>query len=460
MLSPRLLPALILTLAVAPLTGRAAIQKPSRSEVVQPLRNETYDRSGKAKDRVQGGNPRTVNGAFVFDGSQDGDRQVDPQIAVGAGRVFHGTNSGTVVYDKEGKRLRGVAHDVFNSGIDPKLLFDVHNRVFAFDIWCYWDKEKIKPVNVCVTETDNPLGAWNIYPVSVPKGVDGGAIGCSRAWLGYSFPGGPEQTFLLKTAEAKAGKPATVHHFAGGLGHPVNTLDPVDDLYFLKLTDKDIVVTRVAADAAGTPEVVSVETKPHGFAHFGWPPAAPQKGTDKKVAPGDRNPKNVVFMHGHLWFSHVVAINGRSAVQWHQLKPDGTLVQSGTIAHPTNSYIQTTLAVNKAGDVLIGFQECGPDMFVSPRFALHRAGDAPGATGPVTSLGEGLAASAGGAWGDYSGTVVDGDNLTDLWTIQSIADDHGKGDTVIAKITPALIPGKPAAVQLPLTPGGGAPVAK
>ncbi len=37
-------------------------------------------------------------------------------------------------------------------------------------------------------------------------------------------------------------------------------------------------------------------------------------------------------------------------------------------------------------------------------------------------------------WGDYSGSVVDGDNLTDLWTIQSITDEKGKGDTVIAKV--------------------------
>ena len=33
---------------------------------------------------------------------------------------------------------------------------------------------------------------------------------------------------------------------------------------------------------------------------------------------------------------------------------------------------------------------------------------------------------------NYSGTVIDGDNLSDLWTIQSITGTDGKGDTVIA----------------------------
>jgi hypothetical protein len=45
--------------------------------------------------------------------------------------------------------------------------------------------------------------------------VDGGGIGYSKKWIGYSFPGGSQQTFVLRTAEAKAGIPATVYHFNG-----------------------------------------------------------------------------------------------------------------------------------------------------------------------------------------------------------------------------------------------------
>jgi hypothetical protein len=38
------------------------------------------------------------------------------------------------------------------------------------------------------------------------------------------------------------------------------------------------------------------------------------------------------------------------------------------------------------------------------------------------------------AWGDYSGSLIDGDNLTDLWTIQSLANEKGRGETVIIKV--------------------------
>ncbi|MBM4093824.1 MAG: hypothetical protein FJ276_31120 [Planctomycetes bacterium] len=425
---------LIAFFAVAPALVAEPV-KPIRTATVSPIRNETFNKNGKARERRQGGNPRiTANGVLVFDGSMDGDRQVDPQIAVGNGYVFHASNSGLIIYDKEGNFVQGVPQSEFNNGIDPKLFFDVHNRVFGFNLWTYWDKEKVKPVNVSISETADPRGAWNTYPVPSPKEVDGGGIGYSRIWIGYSFPGGDERTFVMKTAEAMAGKPATVYHFAGSLGHPVNTVDPIDDLYFVELTRRDIVLTRVSAGSDGSPEAAEVARKAHGFEHFGWPPPSPQKGTEQKTASGDRNPKNLVVQNGHLWFSHTVNVDGRAAVQWHQFMLDGTVVQSGRIAHPTNSYIQTTLAVNKNNDVLIGFQETGPDMYISPRCALHRGGDKPGAIGEIITLGEGQGATDGAAWGDYSGTVVDGDNLTDLWTIQSITDAKGKGDTVIARI--------------------------
>lgn len=423
-----------LALGLALGTDAFAATKPARSEQITPLRNETFNKNGTARERKQGGNPRTVNGVFVFDGSMDGNRQVDPQIAVGNGFVLHASNSGLIIYDKEGNWVQGVPQSAFNNGIDPKLFFDLNNRFFAFDLWNPWDKEKLKPVNVSVSETADPKGAWNTYPVPAPGGVDGGGIGHSRKWIGYSFPGGPERTFVLKTAEVKAGKPATAYHFAGTLGHPVHTQDALDDLYFVDLTGTDIVLTRVADSGDGTPEVAEVIRKPHGFEHFGWPPQSPQKGTAQKTASGDRNPKNLVVQSGSLWFSHTVNFEGRATVQWHQFKLDGTRVQSGRLAHPTNSYIQTTLGVNQHGDVLIGFQETGPDMFISPRCAFRRAGDAPGTTREIIRLGEGQGATDGVAWGDYSGTVMDGDNRTDIWTIQSITDSGGKGDTVIAKL--------------------------
>ncbi len=409
---------------------------PVRTEVITPIRNASFNKGGKAKNRHQGGNPRQINGNLVFDGATDGNRQVDPQIAVGGGFVFHGTNSGFVIYDKKGNYVDGVPQSEFNGGIDPKLFFDPHNKVFGFDLWNPWDEAKLKPVNISVSESADPRGAWNTYPVPAPNGVDGGGIGFSRRWIGYSFPGGPERTFVMRMSEAKSGKPATVYHFAGSFGHPVFTQDRSDDLLFVNLTDKDIVMTTVGESASGNPVVKSTVRAPHNFRYFGWPPQSPMKGTKALTSSGDRNPKNLVVQGRHLWFSHTVNVEGRAGVQWHEIDLSGKFVQSGLVSHSLNSYIQTTIAVNRRNDVLVGFQETGPEMFISARCAWRKWNDPLGKLRPILEFGTGLAATEGGSWGDYSGSTVDGDNLTDLWTIQSVANEKGRGSMVIMQVKP------------------------
>ena len=66
--------------------------------------------------------------------------------------------------------------------------------------------------------------------------------------------------------------------------------------------------------------------------------------------------------------------------------------------------------------------------------AFRYASDPKGTLREIVSLGEGQGATDGTSWGDYSGSTVDADNFLDLWTIQSITDADGKGDTVIARV--------------------------
>lgn len=409
---------------------------PVRSELIEPQRIVTMDREGTVPQRKLGGHPREVAGLLVFDGATDGNRQVDPQVAVGGGHVLTATNAGLIVYTKGGDYVLGVHQRAFKNGIDPKVFFDRHNRVFGFDLWVYWDDAKNKPVQISMSETDDPTGAWNTYSVNAPKGRDGGAIGSSRRWTGYSFPGGDERTFVMRSAELKSGKPATAYHFEGNLGHPVLGQDAVDPLYFLKVENDKFVVTVVEEGADGVPMARRVSDQSHNIEFVGSPPQSPQKGTEQKTASGDRRPKNVVLQGGFLWFSHTVECRGRAAVQWHQIKLDGTVVQSGLLASDTSSYIQTSLAVNDRLDVLVGYQETSPEMFISPRLAWRMASDEPGTLRPPVALGEGQGATDGVSWGDYSGSCVDGDNGLDLWTVQSITDAEGKGDTVIARVQP------------------------
>ena len=108
---------------------------PSNTEVVAPIHKTSFNDGGECPERKQGGNPQMINGYQVFNGSMDGNRQVDPQIAVGGGYVMEGTNSGLLIFNKEGEFVQGVSQKCFNNGIDPQLFFDIHNKVFVFDLW-------------------------------------------------------------------------------------------------------------------------------------------------------------------------------------------------------------------------------------------------------------------------------------------------------------------------------------
>ena len=411
------------------------VMLPTTTEVVIPIHKTSFNNNNDCPERRQGGNTRLVKGYQVFNGSMDGNRQVDPQVAVGGGFVMEGSNSGLIIYNKKGEFLQGVSQKCFNNGIDPKLFFDIHNKVFVFDLWWYYDKPKTKPVNISISETSDPRGAWNIYPISRIAEEDGGGIGYSKKWIGYSYPGGKENTFVMRVAEAKTGKPATIYHFNGSLGHPVLMQDPIDDLYFFDIDDEKMVIRKVSADEKGNPYCQEVSKISHHLKYIDYPPSSPQRGTEQKVSSGDRNPKNLVFQNGSIWFSQAVNCEGRSAVQWHQVNAKtGKIIQTGLIKSDNTNYIQTTIAVNKKNDVLVGFQEVNGHSFISPRFAFRKSTDPLSTLRSIVSIGEGKGATDGESWGDYSGSIVDGDNLLDLWTIQSIANEKGKAESVIIKI--------------------------
>jgi len=409
---------------------------PTRIVEVESLQKESLrEFNGRLfPQRKQGGNPRKQGKILLFDGSMDGNRQVDPQIVVGGGFVFHGTNAGLIVYDKKGKYVDGVRSGAFNKGIDPKLLYSIQNKTFLFNIWQYWDKEKKKPVNLCVSKTQDPTKGWSVYPISVAEGRDGGGLGCSSKWIGYTFPGGKENTFVLSFAEARKGNKLKVYFFPGHFGQPALTQGRGEDLYFLKITRREVVISCVRTKADGSPYIEVLSRKKNQLKWRSGAGPAPQKGTDVRVAAGARNPKNLIYQGGSLWFSHIVKHEGRSAILWHELKVDGTFKQTGLISSSKSHYIQPTLAVNKQKDVLVGFQETSEKMFVSPRFTFRLHKDPRGKMRKIISLGEGRGATSGTSWGDYSGSVIDGDNFLDLWTIQSIANEKGRGETVIACI--------------------------
>ena len=140
-----------------------------------------------------------------------------------------------------------------------------------------------KPVNISVSETSEPAAGLEHLSRNSSQGSRWCRNRFSKCWIGYTFPGGPEQTFVLKPKRSNQGSRATAYHFNGNLGHPVCTQDDEEDLYFVSITNKNIRINKVSESADGTPVVEQLADAKHGLEFIGYPPQAPQKDSTQKT---------------------------------------------------------------------------------------------------------------------------------------------------------------------------------
>ncbi len=114
-----------------------------------------------------------------------------------------------------------------------------------------------------------------------------------------------------------------------------------------------------------------------------------------------------------LWAAHSVVSSGVTGIRWYELRnPTGTpsVYQSGTY-RPDSSYRwMPSLAVDKQGNMAVGYSVSSSSMYPAIRYAGRLVGDAVGTLGQgETTLIAGSGAQSGGynRWGDYASMSVD-----------------------------------------------------
>jgi hypothetical protein len=155
---------------------------------------------------------------------------------------------------------------------------------------------------------------------------------------------------------------------------------------------------------------------------------------------------NAVFRNNHVYYTQTVGLPAGSmthtAVQWTKLNTDGSFADGGRVEDPaansTNGgkwYAYSSIAVNHNDDFLVGFSQFASNQFASAGYAYHDHADAAGTTRDplIFKAGEDYYAKtfsgSRNRWGDYSHTVVDPFNDTDLWTIQEYAQQRVAPDS-------------------------------
>lgn len=159
---------------------------------------------------------------------------------------------------------------------------------------------------------------------------------------------------------------------------------------------------------------------------------APQKDTDRRIMLGDSRIQSVTYRNGALWAVQTIflpaAAPTRSAIQWWQITPAAVAVQRGRLDADTGAfYGYPSMAVNRPGDVLIGYTRFAADDYASGAYAFRAAHDPAGTLRAEQKHWLGFApyrrALEDGTilLGGTSATVVDPANDVDFWTLQTTA---------------------------------------
>ena len=162
----------------------------------------------------------------------------------------------------------------------------------------------------------------------------------------------------------------------------------------------------------------------------------PQSGTDRRLdAQGDKLMARVVYRRvtlGRTSYESVVAVHSvdteaaAGGVRWYEFRvnPDRSLrlFQQGTYAPDANYRWMASPAIDKAGNIGIGYSFGGPSGFAGQRFAGRRVSDPPGQlTLREAILVEGEAAQVSNRpvqrWQDYTQTAVDPSDDCTIWYV-------------------------------------------
>lgn len=408
-----------------------------------------------------GGNGTTPFLIQEFAGPRQGDLGASsfPPDNVGAAGTTHfvaAVNSNLSVYDKAtGARLINSSLAAFlNSPAvgDPRVVFDPDSQR-----WIILATDRISRIYVAVSTSDDATGNFFRFDFLTSGGSDAGSfpdyptlgVDARGIYTALTQVGGPPRMTLftidkapLLTANPSMGtltafrdlefdgaiQPA-VHYEDPGFAHIIST-DGVDSLRLRRLRPPLTAPTLVTAG------ILFVGTHTN-------PPNAPALGSTTALDTGDARLQNAVYRNGSIWTAQTLATGqGRTAARWFEVDPADLLfpAQEGVVADLENFYFYPTIAVNSAGDVVLGMSGSSPTMFAGAWLTGRLASDpisqtsvpfefAPG-KGPYNNLD----AFGRNRWGDYSLTSVDPIDDT-FWTIQEHAGPNNTWETQIAQLT-------------------------
>ena len=401
--------------------------------------------------------------------------------AVGLTKVMQGLNNNYRIQDKAtGAVISTVGTATFwaPSGetdllglTDPHTVYDpINNRWITV-------MQTISTQNflVGVSQTSDPSGSWFLYRFNAGRVIDFPLLGFNKNWIcvtinsfsaGGAFRSG--QTLILNYPQARAGTLTTGNLINQGVNShfcsaPVVTMSATEDTLFVLThisSGSGTYTFEYISGTAASPvyHVASAAlTRPGG----GWaqpggqtlPQSAPNSGASACGATPcliESNDSQIrtqpMYRNGYLYYAQTIGLPAPSwthtAAQWTKLNTStGAFVDGGRIEDPTATstnggkwYRDPAIAVNAAGDFMVGFSQFSSAQHPSAGYSMHLAADAAGTLRDpfIYKAGEDYYhkdfGSGRNRWGDFSQANVDPSDDQTLWSVQEYSKNRTSTD--------------------------------
>ena len=404
----------------------------------------------------------------------------DTQGAVGSNHLVVMLSSQVRIQNRNGGTISTVSLDAFwgtvgqSNVFDPRILYDMSRQRWLTAAINNPGRSSAHLL-FGISQTSDPTGNWHLHSIQVDTN-DGvyavsPSIGFSRDWVVisanmmhatgqyYDYT----DIFAFNRTNVYSGAAPVYHRWshypvvpAGADQEPAT---PIPAVHYDENSPTNFLVANVgsfAVDGLGRLRVLSISGPVNeplfndygqalyiaagaNFGFPGWVSEAPgdgrlafQAGTTNRIYITDSRIQNVVYRNGALWATHHVFLPTnnptRVSAQWWSFSPGGTVLQFGRMDDPTGAkmFAYPSIGVNRYEDVLLGYTRFAANQFPSANYAFHSYQDGLGQLSADTVLkaGEAKFTVADGElilWGDWSATMPDPRNDTDLWTLQEYA---------------------------------------
>ncbi|MBU0640844.1 MAG: hypothetical protein KKB50_18415 [Planctomycetes bacterium] len=377
----------------------------------------------------------------------------DPILAVGPGHVMACNNATVRAYTTGGTQTFSYSWAVFFSGVlpggtfttDPKVIYDHYSGRWFIIILALRTSDYYSHYMIAVSDDSDPNGTWKKY--AIDSTTEGGSA--SNTWS--DFPGlgvGPNAlyitgnmfsrtTFVYRYSKLRIFPKQQLLDFQNTLTYsdiwniadpgggtaftiqPAQHWDTPQAPFLVDSDPSDKISVFGVNDPLGTPTLTKLAATVDTILD---PPSADQKGGSTKLDTVDTRVFNAVWRDDSVWFAHNISRNSRAACRWYEVDTSNwptsiSVVQSGTSSGSAVHHWFPSVAVNAAGTMLMGFCRSGVNEYASIYYAFREAGDPAGdiSSPKLMMAGERYYTGEGGSpvrWGDYSGTVIDTDDVT------------------------------------------------